>query len=184
MTAETARQERAARRRQQILDVARKRADAEGWSAVTTRHLAGAIGFTQPVLYGHFPGGKAEIMLAIAIEGFSELAHLCRAAIDEERAPIEAVSLAYLKFASEHPAVYEAMFQQSIDAEFASKDAPREMRDGFEVLREVLGDSSDGTVTETFWAALHGLSQLERAGRLRDGCRGERVRELAQRFID
>ena len=182
MVDRSARQERDEQRRRRILDAARRSADAEGWAAVTTRHLAGAIGFTQPVLYGHFPGGKSEIMLAVAAEGFVELADRCRgAAVGEER-PIEAVSLAYLDFAAEHPAVYEAMFQQPIDAEFASKSTPRELRDGFEVLRKALGDRSDGTVTETFWAALHGLSLLERAGRLRDGHRVERVQELHRRF--
>lgn len=63
--------------------------------AVTTRHLAEAIGYSQPVLYGHFPGGKSEIMLAVAHS--------------------------YLDFANEHPAIYEAMFRQSIDSRFAEE---------------------------------------------------------------
>ena len=53
----------AAERRQQILDAARSVAEAEGWAAVTSRRLADVIGYTQPVLYAHFPGGKAEISL-------------------------------------------------------------------------------------------------------------------------
>lgn len=173
-------------RRRQILEAARERADAEGWAAVTTRHLAAAIGFTQPVLYGHFPGGKAEIMLAVASEGFVELAGRGRAALAGAEAGsahrVEAVGTAYLDFAAEHPAVYEAMFQQPLDAEFASEDTPDELRDGFEVLRSALADESGGTVTEVFWGALHGLSLLERAGRLRPEQRAERVLELARRF--
>lgn len=186
MAAGTARQERAAQRRRQILEAARERAEAEGWPAVTTRHLAAAIGFTQPVLYGHFPGGKAEIMLAVAADGFVELTRRCRSALgvggEGPSDPVEAVALAYLDFAAEHPAVYAAMFQQPIAVEFASDNTPAELREGFEVLRSTLGDESGGTATEVFWGALHGISLLERAGRMRPEHRPERVRDLSRRF--
>jgi AcrR family transcriptional regulator len=45
-----ARARRTAQRRQQILDTARVAAEADGWAAVTSRRLADAIGYTQPVL--------------------------------------------------------------------------------------------------------------------------------------
>ena len=38
-------------RRRAIIAAARDRAESEGWTAVTTRHLADAIGYSQPVLY-------------------------------------------------------------------------------------------------------------------------------------
>lgn len=180
----TARQLRNDERRRRILAAARERADADGWAAVTTRHLSDAIGYTQPVLYGHFPGGKSEIMLAVALEGFVDLTRRCRAAPGGKRGrpAIEAVAVAYLDFGSEHPAVYEAMFQQPIDARFAQDDTRSELRAGFEALAEVLGDDGGGTVTEVFWSALHGLSLLERAGRVRPEHRSHRVAELGARF--
>ncbi|KID32095.1 TetR/AcrR family transcriptional regulator [Prauserella rugosa] len=178
------RRRRADERRRQILDAARARADAEGWAAVTTRHLADSIGYSQPVLYGHFPGGKAEIMRAVALEGFTELAELCHAAVGRRtgRSAVEAAAMAYLDFAAEHPALYEAMFQLPIDARFARDDAEAELRAGFSALADVIGDDGDGTATEVLWGALHGMSLLERAGRLRDGQRRERVADLAARF--
>src|SRR5580693_7953735 len=72
---------RVAERRQQILDTARAVAEAEGWAAVTSRRLADAIGYTQPVLYQHFPGGKTEIMRTVALAGFAELAAATREAL-------------------------------------------------------------------------------------------------------
>src|ERR1700748_3658099 len=75
------RERRAAERRQQILTAARTVAEAEGWPAVTSRRLADAIGYTQPVLYAHFPGGKTEIMRTVALAGFAELAAATRAAL-------------------------------------------------------------------------------------------------------
>ncbi|KJR07840.1 TetR/AcrR family transcriptional regulator [Gordonia sihwensis] len=184
MAERMSRQERYEQRRRAILDAARERADADGWAAVTTRHLADAIGYTQPVLYGHFPGGKAEIMLAVALEGFVELTRRCRTALDEDgdRGAVEPVAEAYLKFSREHPAVYEAMFQQAIDAEFASADSPADLRAGFEVLAETIGDDEGGAATEVFWGALHGITVLERAGRMRPEHRAQRIAELSSRY--
>ncbi|WP_422935825.1 TetR/AcrR family transcriptional regulator [Sinomonas sp. P47F7] len=184
MTEPTARQRRSDERRQGILDAARDRADAEGWAAVTTRHLADAIGYSQPVLYGPFPGGKTEIMRVIAFEGFAELTRRCRSAVGRARGrkAVEAVAVAYLDFAAAHPAVYEAMFQQPIDTLFASEDTEPELRAGFEALADAVNEEGDRTRTEVFWGALHGMSQLERAGRMRPEHRSRRISELAAHF--
>src|ERR1700761_1625826 len=99
------RAQRMAERRQQILDAARGIAEADGWTAVTSRRLADAIGYTQPVLYGHFPGGKTEIMRTVALAGFAELAATTRAAMGSRTGPqaVAAVAGAYLDFAATHP---------------------------------------------------------------------------------
>lgn len=178
-----ARAQRVAERRQQILDAARAMAEADGWAAVTSRRLADAIGYTQPVLYGHFPGGKTEIMRTVALAGFAELAAATRAAMAGKtgRSAVAAVADAYLEFATGHPSLYEAMFQLPIDARFAQEGAETELRSGFDALRAALG-GDDGTVTELFWSALHGMSLLERAGRMRQEHRPSRIAELAARF--
>jgi AcrR family transcriptional regulator len=179
-----ARAQRVAERRQQILDAARAMAEADGWTAVTSRRLANAIGYTQPVLYGHFPGGKNEIMRTVALAGFAELAVATRAAVGRKSGPeaVTAVADAYLGFAAAHPSLYEAMFQLPIDARFAQDDAETELRSGFEALRAALGNDDDGSATELLWSALHGMSLLERAGRMRPEHRPNRIAELAARF--
>jgi AcrR family transcriptional regulator len=177
------REQRVAERRQQILDAARAMAEADGWTAVTSRRLAGAIGYTQPVLYGHFPGGKTEIMRTVALVGFAELAAATRAAMGGKtgRQAVAAVADVYLGFAAAHPSLYEAMFQLPIDARFAQEDSETELRSGFNALSAALGNG-DGTATEVFWSALHGMSVLERAGRMRQEQRPNRIAELAARF--
>lgn len=179
-----ARARRLAERRQQILDAARAVAEAEGWAAVTSRRLADAIGYTQPVLYTHFPGGKTEIMRTVALAGFTELAAATRAAVRRKTGAraVTAAADAYLDFAAAHPWLYEAMFQLPIDARFAQDDAEAELRSGFNALAAALGDGADGTATEVLWSALHGMSLLERAGRMRPEHRTNRVAELAARF--
>jgi AcrR family transcriptional regulator len=179
-----ARARRTAQRRQQILDAARVTAEADGWAAVTSRRLAGAIGYTQPVLYSHFPGGKTEIMRTVALAGFAELAAATRAAMGRKTGAraVAAVAGAYLDFAAAHPSLYQAMFQLPIDARFAQHDAEAELRSGFNALAEALGDGDDGTLTEVLWSSLHGMSQLESAGRMRPEHRPNRIAELAARF--
>ena len=181
-----ARAQRVAERRQQILDAARAMAEADGWTAVTSRRLADAIGYTQPVLYGHFPGGKTEIMRTVALAGFTELAAATQAATAGTAGPqaVTAVADAYLDFAATHPSLYEAMFQLPIDARFAQDDAETELRSGFNALRAALGTDDDGTATELLWSALHGMSLLERAGRMRQEHRPNRIAELAARFAN
>ena len=106
--------ERAARRRL-IIDTARTLAEAEGWDAVTTRRLSTEIEYSQPVLYKHF-NGMEQIADAVAIDGFSELADAIRVARDGAGAAEDAlkgVAQAYLDFARDKPAVYDAMFTRA-----------------------------------------------------------------------
>jgi AcrR family transcriptional regulator len=175
---------RIAERRQQILDAARRIAEADGWTAVTSRRLADAIEYTQPVLYGHFPGGKAEIMRTVALAGFAELAAATQAAGAGKTGAqaVTAVADVYLDFAATHPSLYEAMFQLPIDVRFAQDDVETELRSGFDALGAALGHDHDGTATELLWSALHGMSLLERAGRMRQEHRPHRIAELAARF--
>ena len=63
------------------------------------------------------------------------------------------------------------MFQLDGGLAFAAADTPAPLQDGFAALRESLGEVAGagvdpGLFTEVFWAALHGLATLTRAGRL------------------
>ncbi|MGW0763121.1 TetR/AcrR family transcriptional regulator [Streptomyces sp. NPDC002814] len=164
--------ERAARERL-IVATARELAEQQGWDAVTTRRLAERIEYSQPVLYSHFRG-KREIIGAVALQGASEMAVAMRtatAAADGPRARVTALARAYLAFAERHPAVYDALFQLDGGLAYAQEDTPEPLKDAFaallECLSEVAGDGVRAELfTETFWASLHGLATLTRAGRL------------------
>lgn len=162
-------QERRARdrtaRHERIVAAARELAEDQGWDAVTTRRLAERIEYSQPVLYSHFPGGKDELVAAVALAGFVELADALRAAVGDRhgRAAVEAATDAYLGFAARRPAVYDAMFARAVLA-FAVDDTPAPLKDGFAALRAALG--GDDVDAEVGWATLHGLATLRAAGRL------------------
>jgi AcrR family transcriptional regulator len=179
--------ERVARRRL-ILATARTLAESEGWDAVTTRRLSAAIEYSQPVLYKHF-ASMEDIVEAVAVEGFGELAEALRAARlgggppDDE---LRRVAVAFSAFAKRNPALYDAMFTRSLRLRFGAEDTPTSLVDAFSELREavatVAGRPDVDTVTEVLWAALHGLATLDRSDRLRPGRDAERIEILVAQF--
>ena len=181
-------------REAQTVAAARVLAEEQGWEAVTTRRLADAIGYSQPVLYGHFPEGRSQIVTAVALLGFEELAAAltsARPAPGEGASGEDAVRTlveAYLDFAARHPATYEAMFHLPIGAAFASEETPRAMRDGFDAIVGTLlaldrPPSDVGTAAEVVWGAMHGVATLQRAGRFSAENHERRVDELVRRVV-
>ncbi|HTN54967.1 MAG TPA: TetR/AcrR family transcriptional regulator [Microbacterium sp.] len=173
MSVRERRQRERVERERLIVATAREIAESEGWDAVTTRRLAERIEYSQPVLYSHFRG-KREIIGAVALQGSAELAAAVRAtAADAPTAHrrVTALARAYLDFAIENPAVYDAIFQLDGGLAFAQDHTPEPLKDAFAALQESLvefagADADPALLTEVFWAALHGQVTLTRAGRL------------------
>ncbi|MEU5461966.1 TetR/AcrR family transcriptional regulator [Streptomyces althioticus] len=189
MSVQERKQRERAERERLIVATARELAEEQGWDAVTTRRLAERIEYSQPVLYSHFRG-KREIIGAVALQGAAELAAELRAAsaaTEGARGRVTALARAYLDFAERNPAVYDAMFQLDGGLAFAADDTPEALKDGFaallETLRDVAGEGVEpGLFTEVFWASLHGLATLTRAGRLPVGDAEARVALLVARL--
>jgi AcrR family transcriptional regulator len=176
-----------AEREHRIVAAARAIAEREGWDAVTIRRLADEIEYSQPVLYSHFENRDA-IVEAVAIEGFQELAVGLRDAASGasgRRNALKNVAVAYLAFALCHPALYEAMFVLPTDLRFAEAGTRPELRAGFEALAAAVTPFcvDIDVVTEAFWAALHGLAELERSGRIRPSARSERIALLVRAIV-
>ncbi|MFC9945938.1 TetR/AcrR family transcriptional regulator [Streptomyces pratensis] len=173
MSVQERKQRERVERERLIVATARELAEQQGWDAVTTRRLAERIEYSQPVLYSHFRG-KREIVGAVALEGAAEMASALRTATSAAEGPrdrVTALARAYLDFAARNPAVYDAMFQLDGGLAFADEDTPEPLKDAFAALLESLGEVAGdgvhpGLFTEVFWAALHGLVTLTRAGRL------------------
>lgn len=181
--------DRRARERQQrerlIVITACELAEAEGWDAVTTRRLAEAIEYSQPVLYSHF-SSKDAIVRAVALEGFSQLAVTLRDARQAARSPrpaLLALARAYLEFARTRPALYDAMFTLA-ELPFAKPDTPAPLHEGFAELRKALAPFAPArdveTLAEVVWSALHGLATLSRSHRLRPDHAEQRVNLLVR----
>lgn len=153
-----------------MVATARHLAEKEGWEAVTTRRLAELVEYCQPVLYSHFDG-KDAIVRAVVIEGFADLAIQMRQARTASRKPqpaLRAVCNAYLAFADERPALYQAMFVLPLDVKFASDDTPSPLKEAFAEFVAALMpfDAHPDPRAEVMWAALHGMAVLRRGGRI------------------
>ncbi|MEV7324691.1 TetR/AcrR family transcriptional regulator [Streptomyces sp. NPDC093970] len=189
MSIQNRRERERAEREQLIVTAARELAETEGWDSVTTRRLAAEIEYSQPVLYSHFKG-KDAIMAAVAVQGCAELATELRAARAAARGAgdaLAAVAETYTSFGRRRPALYDAMFTYLVDLPFATPEAPEPLQAAFrEILLAVepiaMTDDDPGLLTETFWAALHGLVTLMRSGRLPEGGHEERLRLLIAHF--
>src|SRR5690348_8417537 len=173
MAIEDRRERERAARRQLIIGTARKLAEAEGWDAVTTRRLSTEIEYSQPVLYKHFTGME-QIADAVALDGFAELTAVIQSTYSDTDAASDTltrIAQAYLNFARDNPAVYDAMFTRTTTLQFAAEDTPPQLTAAFGALHQAVGKIADeqdtDTLTEVFWAALHGLVTLSRTGRLR-----------------
>jgi AcrR family transcriptional regulator len=187
MSAKDRRLRERAQRHDFILAAALDLAEAEGWEAVTTRRLADLVEYSQPVLYSHFDG-KDAIVRAVAIQGFADLAHRLREARSGAMEPgpaLRAVCGAYLAFAAERPALYQAMFVLPTDVKFASDDTPPALKAAFGELVGAIEpyDANPELRAEVVWAALHGLAVLRRGGRIPPDRQEARIDLLVSQII-
>jgi AcrR family transcriptional regulator len=148
-------------RRDRIVRAARDIAGSEGWPAVTMRRLATEIGVTQPVLYSAFAAGRQAVIDAVAIDGFSAIAAALEAVEPEPLSRMRA----YLEFAAEQPAVYDAMFSMPSGLTFGGASGPEPLQRAFSAI-EAAFPGLGGVTAEVAWATLHGLATLQIGNRL------------------
>jgi AcrR family transcriptional regulator len=189
MTIEDRRARERRERRELITSTARRLAEQEGWDAVTTRRLSTEIEYSQPVLYKHFSGMEG-ITAAVALQGFGELADALRAArigATDGADALSRVAHAFIEFAHDNPALFDAMFTRATTLQFAAEDTPAELNTAFAELRAAVEQVADGrdadTLTEVLWAAVHGLITLDRGGRLRPEYRAARIDLLVAQLV-
>jgi len=175
-----------AERYELIVSAACELAEAEGWDAVTTRRLAALIDYSQPVLYSHFKG-KTEIVGAVALRGFEELAErlkMAKARAAGEANILRHVCSAYLDFARSRPVIYEAMFVLPTGLKFASEETPAALRAAFAELVSALGPKREmpAIAAEVLWSALHGMAVLAQSERIPATGAESRLNVLVQAF--
>ena len=154
---------------------------------MTTRRLSTEIEYSQPVIYKHF-ASMEDLVEAIALEGFGELAETLgearRHAAPEEA--VGAVARAYSTYATENPALYDAMFTRATRLRFGAEDTAAPLTTAYAELRAAVATIAGGRdvdmLTEVLWAALHGLTTLSRNGRLRPGHDTDRIDLLVAQF--
>ncbi len=154
-----------------LLDAAARLIRDGGTDALTLRALAEAVGVSRTAPYRHFKD-KAELLVAVAAEGFERLRAALRAVNASGAAglaPFEAMGVAYVRFAVENPAHYrlmygrEALARREVPALQTTADAAY-----YELVALITAGQASGALRTgdpealayVAWATVHGLASL------------------------
>jgi AcrR family transcriptional regulator len=113
-------------RRRRLLAIARQLFEKKGFRRTEVGELARRAGVTAPIIYRHFPGGKAEVFKAVLEEHIGLLLPALWGAMDgsdDPRGRLYRGIHAYLKFAEENPDGFRLLIDSSpeIDLEVAAR---------------------------------------------------------------
>jgi AcrR family transcriptional regulator len=103
-------------RRRRLLAIARQLFEKKGFLRTEIGELARRAGVTAPIIYRHFPGGKAEVFRAVLEEHIDLLLPALWKAMDSSHDPRESLYRgidAYLKFAEENPDGFRLLIDSS-----------------------------------------------------------------------
>ena len=102
--------------RDALLQATREVVESRGHDAISMRDLAQGLGVTAAALYRHF-ANRAELMLAVANEGFAELDRLAQAEIVRHDKPwqaLDALLRSYLDFTEQHTRLFLMMYDDEV----------------------------------------------------------------------
>ena len=200
-TAPDRRERRYKETRREILRAARRVVARSGASDCSVRDIAEVVGFSAPALYRHFPGGKDEILVALARENLAFLGrHLRRVPADlppEER--IIELGLVYLEFAREHGENLGILLDSVAAVEAEERDPAAGPLGGDEVfatIDQAFRDAVDAGVLVArepsdvvlmwhgAWSLLQGMAVVEKLHPHHEEMYKTRARDLLQAFIN
>ncbi|MGW0763923.1 TetR/AcrR family transcriptional regulator [Streptomyces sp. NPDC002676] len=178
-----------------MLDIAAGLLAAEGPAALSMRRLATAADCSTTVLYRLF-GAKDGIAEALYREGFARLRRRLDA-VPRGEDPAEylaALGRAYRANALEEPNFYRVMHGEAIPGFVPDEESRAAAAASLDVLREAARAAVEGGVlradadvdeiTDTLWAAAHGVISLELGGHFPDGLGEERYRTLTRAVVE
>ncbi len=118
-------------RRQRLLEAAQEIFGEKGYRKTEVEELARRAGVTKPVMYRHFPGGKAEIYRKVLDEHLAALLSALWQAIGSSQEPREALRRgvgAYLSFAEDNPEAFHLLVDASPELDAGIGDLLAEVR--------------------------------------------------------
>jgi AcrR family transcriptional regulator len=144
--------------------------EEEGIPALTLREIGKRLRVSRTAAYAHFKD-KAALLAAIREAGFVEFGKVMEAARKDAEgfaAQMDAMSVAYFRFAQEHRAHFEVMFNSLLEA---GDGAAAESGPVFKMLTETVREAQQQGVVRpgdpallarVVWALVHGASMLQR----------------------
>jgi AcrR family transcriptional regulator len=175
--------------RRALLDEALATIRAEGVEGLTLREIGARLGVSRTALYRHF-ADKGALLEAVATEGFRTLREKLVEAREggRGRAGLDAMGVAYVRFAVANSSHYRVMFGGFVDPEDRESELATEGAGAFQALVDALTalqrDSlvrADDTVTMAsfVWAVVHGVAMLGIDGQMRETVEIEQLTRYA-----
>lgn len=175
----------AARRRRQLIDVARETFARQGLDATTMEDIAGAAGVTKPLLYQHFSSKRAlflELLEEIARQLVDEVTK-ATAAAPGPRQQVEAGFAAYFGFALRNESAFRLLFDRSVPHDAELDNVLRRVEDTIaEAISPLIDADIDVEHQRLLASAVVGMAEgasrywlreaETRGGRARDGSDG------------
>lgn len=118
-------------RRSRLLAAAQEVFGEKGYRKTEVEEIVRRAGVTKPMLYRHFPGGKAEVYMEVLDEHLSRMLQKLWEAMDSTDVPLEALRRgieAYLRFAEENPEAFRLLAETSAELDSGIVDRLREVR--------------------------------------------------------
>ena len=144
--------------------------EKKGIPALTLREIGKRLRVSRTAAYAHFKD-KAALLAAIREAGFIEFVKAMEAAQKGAAgfaAQMDAMSIAYFRFAQEHPAHFEVMFNALLEA---GGGTAAESGPVFTMLTETVREAQQqgevrqgdpALLARVVWALVHGVSMLQR----------------------
>jgi AcrR family transcriptional regulator len=165
--------------RRALLDEALATIRAEGVDGLTLREIGARVGVSRTALYRHFADKRA-LLAAVATEGFATLRQQLVGAWEDggrSDAALDAMGVAYVRFAVANPSHYRVMFGGFVDHELPDPALRHEGAGAFQALVDALvALQRDGQVrgddilmmARYVWAVVHGVAMLAIDGQLQE----------------
>ena len=144
----------------------------EGVRGLTLREIGKRVQVSRMAAYRHF-ADKAALLASISKAGFEQFASALEAARDgagpEFAGRMDAMAIAYVRFAKEHREYFEVMFGEGGEPGYLDAAAGVEAQRAFAVLEgeirygQATGDVRSGdseALARLTWALVHGISTL------------------------
>jgi len=145
---------------------------AKGVRALTLREIGSRLGVSRTAPYRHFPD-KGALLAAIGAVGFKQFGDALEQARQSAGASyfeqLDAMGMAYVRFAAEHRAHFEVMFGSGPQALDLDSEGSKVADRAFQILADTIrngqaageileGDPVD--IARMVWSLVHGISLL------------------------
>ena len=185
MPTSTRRARERASTRERIIEAALHVLETEGAAALTIRRIATDVEYSAPVVYQHF-ANKDALVLELVAHGHDLMLAEFRQVAEEPDIDRRMTRIAsdYVRFAGEHPHLYEVMNGTAVDADARRRaaapaiDVVKELLATWSAAHDVVLADPDAAC-EIIWGTLYGMASLGHLGTIGN----ERARDLAEQAL-